>query len=170
MIEELAQTLTVGSMNTAVRSKVRPSAAIEDERLAGIAQNRDLTLFPDRRRPHSANGSDRHVERPRQFGQLIDGFRWCSEEDLVIVAARRDRRDVPGVSREDRTYGGRERHPGSLDDRGEFRGVAEVPQVSEQAIRDIKCGACNPDQPRTEPDARLRQAIATDEKECGVRI
>jgi choline-glycine betaine transporter len=55
----------VAGMNTAVRSKMRPSAAIEDEGLPGLVQNRDLTLFPDRRRPHSANGRDRHVERPR---------------------------------------------------------------------------------------------------------
>jgi hypothetical protein len=76
---------------------MRPPAAIKGEALPGLVQNRDLSFFPDRRRLHSANGSDRHVERLRQFGQLIERRQWRSEEDLVIVAARKHSRDVPGV-------------------------------------------------------------------------
>jgi hypothetical protein len=94
----------------------------------------------------------------------------CSEEDLVIVAARKNRRHMPGVCRDDRTCGGGQRHLGSLDNRSELRRFAEVPQVSEQAIRDIKRCVCNADQPRTKRDARPRQAISIEEKACGVRI
>jgi hypothetical protein len=89
-----------------VSSRVRPAGVVEDERLQGLVENRDLTLLP-RRRPHSPNRRDRHVERPGQCGQLIDGIRWCRERDLVIVAARQDRRGVLRLCREDRPGGGR---------------------------------------------------------------
>ena len=45
-----------------------------------------------------------------------------------------------------------------------------MPQVGEQTIRDIECSARESDKPRTQRDARPRQAVAINEKACGVRI